>query len=33
LYAYVFGGWVGLIALSAWLVERYYRNALRNEDE
>ncbi len=33
LYAYVFGGWVVLIAGSAWLVERYYRNALRNEDE
>ena len=33
LYAYVFGGWMVLIALSAWLVERYYRNALRNEDE
>ncbi len=33
LYAYVFGVWVVLIGLTAWLVERYYRKALRNEDE
>ncbi len=26
LYAYVFGVWVVLIGLTAWLVERYYRN-------
>ncbi len=33
LYAYVFCVWVVLIALTAWLMERYYRKASGNENE
>ncbi len=33
LYAYVFGVWVVLIALTAWLIEKYYHKFPKNEDE